>query len=887
MPGDPRPLLGRLLLRLLLRGEAREFVVGDIDEEFLEHVVPTLGIRDARRWYWSQVFNSIGNRTTRTRVAPQRHFQKGENLMATTWMDLRYAMRGLLKSPGFFFVAVLTLALGIGANTAIFSVVYTVLLQPLPFHEPDRLVEISETRPERGWESVSLSRPNFRDYREMNSGFVDIGAYMSYGQEMVLSSTGYPERISGAQVSAGFFKILGADPVLGRTFLPGEDEPGGDSRVVLLSNEFWRTRFAADSGIVGSSVMFDDNSYTVVGVLPPGRPWLDAAQAFVPMVRNPDADRGNFILGVIGRLAPGISVETARADLETIATQLAGQYPEMAGPVGIRLDPASNWIASDNVRRALWVMSGAVGFLLLIACVNLANLLMARATTRHRETAVRAALGAGRGRIVRQLLLESLLLGAIGAVVGLAIALATVTVLKNMDPGGIPRLAEVSLNIWVLSFSLGVGLLSGVVSGLLPAFQVPYSGLLTALREGDRSVSGGRGQMRLRAGLVSAEVALSLMLLVGAGLLIRSFSEILSVDRGFQTDNRMFFTVTLPPSYNENEGSRTNDFINLYLERASSIPQVQSAAAVSIRPLSGGSTGLGILAEGQEAGGDESVPWASWRLISGDYFQTLGLPILRGRTFTELDQIADPWRAVISKRVADLLWPGEDPVGRQAILWAGQGNNSAEIIGVVGDMRERGLDSEPTLAVYLPIYGAGWTSVNFVLHTAGDPMPLVSSLRGMLADLDPNLPISEIERLDEMVDDSVSTRRFNMFLLLVFAALALVLALAGIYGVQSYTVAQRTSEIGIRVALGAPATTVIKQIVRQGMLPALVGIVLGAGGAFGLSRFMSTLLFGIQPTDPATYVGFGILLALAALASCFVPARRATRVDPVAALREE
>lgn len=393
--------------------------------------------------------------------------------------------------------------------------------------------------------------------------------------------------------------------------------------------------------------------------------------------------------------------------------------------------------------------------------------------------------------------------------------------------------------------------------------------------------------MRLRAGLVSAEVALSLMLLVGAGLLIRSFGELLNVDRGFQTDNRLFFTVTLPPSYNDDEGSRTNDFINLYLERAGSLPQVQDAAAVSIRPLSSGSTGLGILAQGQEIGSEETVPWASWRLITGDYFQTMGLPILRGRSFTEQDQIADPWRAVISERVANLLWPGENPIGRQAVLWAGQGDNLAEVIGVVGDMRERRLDDEPTLAVYLPIYGAGWTSVNFVLHTADDPMPLVSSLRGMLAELDPNLPISNIERLDEMVDDSVATRRFNMLLLLVFAGLALVLALAGIYGVQSYTVARRTSEIGIRVALGAPGTTVISQIVRQGMFPAVLGILLGAGGAFGLSRFMSSLLFGIESTDPMTYAGFGLLLALAALVSCYLPARRATRVDPVAALREE
>ncbi len=861
--------------------------MGDIDEEYFERVLSTSDIAAARRWYWGQVFHSIKSRTQRTRVPRGEPIVKGENLMRTTWMDLRYALRGLRKSPGFSFIAVLTLALGIGANTAIFSVVYTVLLQPLPFHEPERLVQIWETRPERGWDGASLSRPNFRDYRALNRTFVDMGAFMSYGSEMVLTGSGYPERISGARVSAGFFRVLGAEPILGRTFLPDEDEPGANNRVVLLNNEFWRSRFAADSGIIGSSVTLDDNSYTVVGILPPGRPWLDGAQAFVPLVRSPDASRGNFILGVIGRLGQGTTLESAQADLETIAAQLAEQYPELDGPIGIRMAPASTWIASDTIRRALWVLLGAVGFLLLIACVNLANLLLARATTRHREAAVRAALGASRGRIVQQMLLESLSIGVFGSAIGLILAAVVVTVLKAQDPGGIPRLSEVTLNNWVLSFSLGVGLLSGVISGLLPAFQIPYTGLLTALREGDRGVAGGRGQMRLRAGLVSAEVALSLMLLVGAGLLIRSFSELLSVDRGFQTDNRLFFTVTLPPSYNDDEGSRTSDFINLYLERTTALPQVASAAAVSTRPLSGGSTGLGIIADGQDSGENGSVPWASWRLISKDYFNTMGLPLLRGRTFSELDRIAEPWRAIISERVAELLWPGEDPIGRQAILWAGQSNLPAEIIGVVGDMRERGLDSEPTLAVYLPIYGAGWSSVNFVLHSTGDPMPLVSSLRGMLAELDPNLPISNIERLDEMVDDSVATRRFNMFLLLVFAGLALVLAVAGIYGVQSYTVARRTSEIGIRVALGAPGTTVIGQIVRQGMFPALIGIVLGAAGALGLSRFMSSLLFGIQPTDPATYTAFGLLIALVALASCYVPARRATMVDPVTALREE
>ncbi len=884
MSRNPSPLLGRLLLRLTLRHEGREYIIGDIDEEFAEHILPNRGWLAAHAWYWSHVLRSAGSRTLRVSPSHMITRQRDDRFMTTTLIDIKHSLRGLAKTPGFALIALLTLALGIGANTAIFSVVYAVLLQPLPFGNPDQLVQVFETRPDRGWDAVSLSRPNFRDYREQNRTLEDMGAVT--GTDLNLTGTGFPERVRGSMVSAGFFRILQVYPVVGRTFSLDEDEPGNENRVALLNYEFWRTRFSGDPAIVGQTLTLDDENYTVVGVLPPGEPWLNRAQVFIPMVRNPEANRGNFILGTIARLKPGVSVDAARADLEAVAGRLSQQYPELQtqGRIGMRLDPASEWIASDNVRRALWVLLGAVGFLLLIACVNLANLLLARATARQRETAVRAALGASRGRISQQLLAESLTLGVMGAALGLFLAVGAIRLVRSLDPGGIPRLAEVSLNGWVLGFTLVVGLLSGVIAGLVPAFQVSYSGLLTALREGDRSATGSRVQQRLRSVLVGVEVALSLMLLVGAGLLLRSFGELSRVDRGFQSENRLFFSVTLPPTYDE--GMRGSNLINQFIDRIEGVPQVTNAAAVHIPPLSRGSTGMGILPADRADEMAESVPWASWRLITDDYFKTLGIPLLKGRTFTEGDIVGEPWQVVISERLATLLWPDQDPVGHQALLWAGQNDLPAEVIGVVSDMRERGLEDDPTLAVYIPYGGASWHP-SFVVHTAGDPLALVSTLRPMLAELDPNLPIANIRSFEDMVSSSVADRRFNMMLLLVFAGLALVLALAGIYGVQSYVVTRRTSEIGIRVALGATGGTVIRQIVSQGMIPTVVGICVGALGAFGLSRFLESLLFGVAPTDVATYVGVGALLALTGLVSCYVPARRAMKVDPVIALREE
>jgi len=796
--------------------------------------------------------------------------------------DIRYALRVLRNHLGFTVIAILTLGLGIGANSAIFSVIHSVLLRPLPFPQLERIVQVWESRVDRGWNRASMNPANFWDFRDQNQTLEDLTAL--FGRSLVLTGRGFPERIDGALISAGFFRVLGVQPVLGRTFARGEDEPGGDTKVALLANDFWRQRFGADPDVVGTTLTLDGETRTVVGVLPPGDPWLNTADVFVPLVRRPDADRVGFYLAVIGRMKPGVTLEMARSDLETIARRLEEQYPEANAGIGVHLTSASEWVANDDLRRALWILFGAVGFLLLIACVNLANMLLAKATGRTRETAVRTALGADRRRITRQVLTESLVLGVFGGGVGLLFAIWGIDVVKAFDPGGIPRLDQIALNQWVLVFTVAIGLATGVLSGLMPAIQLPGTNVAMALREGHRGLAGGGSQKRVRNTLVTAEVALSLMLLVGAGLLIRSFAELMGVERGFQTDGRIVVAVAMPSSY---DAQRRGEVRDRFIQRIEGISTVRSVSAVSSRPLTGGSVGMGIGAAGQPDDPDARVPWAEWRLVTSDYFRTMGIPLLKGRIFDERDRIGEPWRAIISERLAELLWPGEDPIGRTAILWKGQDDIEAEIIGVVGDMREIRLDLDPTLVVYLPYYGAGWSPMHFVIHAAGEPAALVPTLRALLTEIDPDLPISDVMSMDKIVTDSVATRRFNMAMLAIFAGIALLLALAGIYGVQAYSVTRRTSEIGIRVAMGARPAQVIAEIVRQGMRPAILGIVVGVAGAFILSRLMSSLLYGIAPSDLLTYASVALMLAAVALFACYVPARRALRIDPVNALREE
>jgi putative ABC transport system permease protein len=801
--------------------------------------------------------------------------------MNTAFLDFRQALRNMRKNVGSTFLAVLMLAVGIGGTSAIFSVFYSVLIEPLPFPEPSRLVGIWESRIKNQWNQASFTEANFWDIQAQNRTFTGIAAFHTLSMNFI--GSGDPEQLEGAAITAGFFRVLGVKMLAGRDFFPEEDQPGHDNNVVLLRHRFWKTHFNGNPQAVGKTMRLNNKSYQIVGVLPPGEPWLDAGDVFVPFVHRANPNRGSFEFSVIGRLAPGISLQTALADLNTIAKSLAEQYPKDDDGMGVTLSTSEEWLADSSLRTKLWVLMGSVGFLLLIACVNLANLLLAKATSRTREIAVRAALGARRARIVRMVLTEALVLGLTGAVFGIFLAVAAIAAIKAADPGGIPRMETLGVNPWVLAFTLLAAILTGVLSGLVPALQAPYKNIVAGLREGERSQAGSRAQKRLRAVLVAAEVALSLMLLVGAGLLIRSFDRLLRVDRGFQSENRLLAAVNIPGSYKE----RANDLINRFLDRVSTAPGVQSVAAMNSRPIVGWDPGMGIVASERPNGDNGRFPWSGWRIVSGDYFRTMGIPVLQGRTFNPHDEIGKPWRIIISKRLADTLWPGENPVGHQALLWKGQSNDPAEVIGVAANQRERGLEADPTLTVYLPSYGSGPGPVQFAVHTTGSPTAVTPALRSILKEIDPNLPLSNVQTMDEIVSRSVAPRRFNMFLITIFAAVALLLALVGIYGVLAYSVGRRTAEIGLRVALGATPGRVLALIVGQGMRPILIGIAIGLLGAVGLSRFVSSLLFGVKPFDPWTYGLVALLVGLAALFSCFVPALRALHVDPVAALREE
>lgn len=804
------------------------------------------------------------------------------SVVADLWHDVRYAVRTMRRTPLIACAALVTLTLGIGASTAMFSVVNAVLLAPLPFPNADRLVSIAGSFPKAGWTRSSLSHANFWDLRDRQRSFSDVGAF-TFGSAN-LTGRDQPERVSVAFVSVGTFRALGVTPVAGRLFVQGEDTPGGSSPVVLLSHRLWTRRFGADPQIVGRRLTLGTEPHVVAGVLPPGTPWLDMADLFVPLVQQPDAQRGSFELGVLGRLKPGVTPEQARADLARVASVLREQHPKVNEGLELVTDPSSDWIAGDTQRRALWVLMGAVGCLLLIASVNLVNLLLAQASGRAREMALRAALGASRLRIIRQLVVESLVLGTVGVGLGLLAAAWTLAILREAETG-LPRLAFAEVDPRVLMFTIAVGLVTSVLTGLSAALQTSQGALAPMLREGDRGAGTSPRQRRVRQVLVASEVALSMTLLVGAGLLVRSFDAVMRAERGFQTERRLLIQVSPPGEYGE---TRTWQLLDDFMTRARQIPGVTAVAAISGRPLTDGSTGLGLSKPGAPDSGRD-VPWATWRLVTPEYFRAMGVPLLRGRTFTADDRMKEgqPARVVISKRAADLLYPGEDPVGRQVTLWKGQGDRPGEVVGVVGDMRERDLSDSPTLAVYLPYRGVNWTPVQLVLHASIDPGALVPSLRAALAGLDKDVPISEAQTLDEIVTTSVAARRFTMTLFVAFAALALVLALGGIHGVLAYSVARRTAEIGVRVALGATERSVLGLVVGQGMRPVLAGLAVGLLAAVALSRLLNTLLVGVPPTDPLTYAVVAVVLLAAATLACVIPARKALRVDVTSALRIE
>jgi len=802
--------------------------------------------------------------------------------MNSLFLDVRHAVRAMKKNPGFTVLAMMMLAVGIGATTAIFSVFYSVLLQPLPFPEPERLVKVWETRLQHHWDRVSFTEGNFWDIRARNHSFEEMGAF----HDLTVNMTGFgdPEQVATGVISAGFFRVLGAKPILGRDFLPEEDQPGHENHVLLLRNKFWRSHFGGDPQVIGKTVRLNDKVFQIVGVLPPGEPWLDAADLFIPLVQNAKADHGSFEFAVIGRLRKGVTPQGAVADLDMICKGLEKEYPRDDAGMGVNLEPSTHWLADNDLRTKLWVLMGAVGFLLVIACMNLANLLLAKATGRTREIASRLALGATRARIMRMILTESLVLGLSGSVFGVFLATLAISAIQLAAPSDIPRIDQLGINPWILAFTLITALLTGVLSGLVPAFQMPYQNIVAGLREGERTQTGSRSQQRWRTALVTAEIALSLMLLVGAGLLLRSFDRLLRVDRGFESEHRLLATVNVPGGY---KPEQVDDIVARFTARAAAVPGVVSVATTNSRPILGWDPGMGIVSAKNPDPGNGNFPWAGWRVISGDYFRAMGIPILRGRTFDQHDLLGKPWRVMVSQRLADKLWPGEDPVGQKALLWKGQNDFPAEVIGVVGNQRERGLDSDPTLTVYLPAYGYGPYPTQFIVHTSGSETAVVPMLRSILKEVDPNLPLGDVQTLDQVVATSLAPRRFNMLLLTIFAAVALLLAMIGVYGVLAYAVARRTAEIGLRVALGADPGSVLRLIVGQGMRPVLFGIATGVVGALALSRFIAGLLFGVKPVDPLTYVAVAGVVAATALLASYFPARKALRVDPVTALRQE
>ncbi len=795
--------------------------------------------------------------------------------------DVRYGARSLVKSPGFTAVAVLTIGLGLGANAAIFSVLNGVLLRPLPFREPARLVSLWESRLDRGWTQATFSHANYWDVADQNHTFEAIGALEN--GTINLTGKGYPTQLNLARVSANFFQLLGVTPRLGRTFVPGEDAAGANPTGVVLSYRFWK-REGGDAQILGKPLTLNGQSYTVIGVLPAGEPWLSEGDVYLPMLRRSGTDRGSFEIFAIGRLRPGVGLEAARADLNAIARRLADLYPKDDKGMGVVVETSRSWVAGETTRRALWVLMGSVGFLLLIACVNLANLFLAKATGKARERALRAALGASRLRLARQTLTESLLVSGLGGLGGVGMALGIVRLLKAWNPGGIPRVAEVGVNGWVLGFTALATIATALLSGLAPALLGSHADLAGTLREGERNVGGGRVMGRLRSGLVALEVAASLALLIGAGLLLRSFQAVMGQDKGFSTEGRVLTQVALPSSYN---GDKVGQFLQTLSDQLRGRPEILAWGGVSIRPFVGVGTGMGFGAADQPDASGKEVPWASWRIITRDYFKALGVRLVAGRDFTEQDIIAKPWRIIVSKRLAERLWPHANAVGRTLTMWKGQSNDPAEIVGVVDDMRDWGPAAEQSLAVYFPYYGARTSPINLLIQTHNTPAEVQQLLHKVLGDIDASLPLGQVRTLESYLSDSVASRRFTMLLLVAFAGVALLLALAGIYGVLSYGVSRRTAEIGVRLAMGASPRGVLALIVRQGMQPVLLGAGVGVGAAMLLTRLMRSLLFGVSATDLVTYIGVSLVLGVAALVSCYWPARQAVKVDVVAALRQE
>jgi putative ABC transport system permease protein len=824
-----------------------------------------------------------------TRIKEQGYDVRGGRWVETTWQDLRYSMRVLLKKPAFTAIAILTLALGIGANTAIFSVVNSLLLRPLPFSDPDRLVQIWESNVKRGRGEMPASYPDFADWRDHSATFEQAAAYSDWSFN--LTGSGEPERIRGEIVSPVFFSMLGINPILGRAFAPDEDTPGKDL-VVVISDRLWERRFNSDPNILGSPINLGDRAFTVIGVVQTGahRPLLpEDIELFVPISHGFGLEeRGAHYLNVTARLKAGVTLNQAQAEMDTLAAQLARQYPDMNADLGARVVPLREQV-TGGYRTSFMVMLGAVAFVLLIASTNVANMLLARAISRQKEIAVRIALGARRSRIVRQLLTESLLLAVIGGALGFLVSLWGIALLVAFSPADLPRIKEVTVDGRVFGFTVAVSLLTGVVFGLVPALQASRPNLNEILKEGGRSATGGSARQRTRGLLVVTEIALSLVLLVGAGLLARSFLRLQSVSPGFNAENVLTMQMDFSgPNYKT--GTQVRAFQSELLERVKQLPGVLSASTRSFVPIAPDApfAYLTFAIDGRpiEPG---NRPVAFQNSVSPDYFKTMMIPVVRGREFDDRDVKSSQQVAVINETLAGKYFPGEDPIGKR--ITTDDEPYSAEswltIVGVVVDTKPRSLESEPAAEMYMPFSQATQPFLALMIRTSGEAGGVASAVRSQVLEMDKNQPVYGVRTLDAILSESVSTPRFRTLLIGIFAGVALILAAVGIYGVISYSVTQRTHEIGIRMALGASRGDVLKLVVGQGLTVALIGVTIGIIASVFLTRLLSSLLFGVSATDIPTFGGASVLLMAVALAACYLPARRATKVDPTVALRYE
>jgi len=820
--------------------------------------------------------------------------------MESIQKDFRYAVRNLLNARGFTAIAVLTLALGIGANTAMFSVVNAVLLRPLPFREPEQLVALGEFDTRRGSTEPSignLSYPDFMDIRSRNRSLEEVAVYQD--NEFTLTGVGEPLHVNVEDISANMFHLLGIQPSLGRAFLPEEDQPG--HHVLILSDRFWRAHFNADPGVIGRSFPLNGRAYTVVGIAPPGfqfpvraeardlwRTFSRYGEVDDPKDTPPTAQRGNHSLEGIARMKPGANIEQMRADLNAIGSALAAEYPKSNAHDGIIAKLQLDYMVGDT-RTPLLVLLGAVGLVLLIACANVANLLLARSSGRTREIAIRAALGATRIRIVRQLVTESLVLSLTGAAVGVAVASWSLSGVLKLYSSNLPRAQEIGIDYRVLLFTAGLGIATGILFGILPAWHVSKPNLGETMREGGRTSTAGAGHSRLRSTLVVAETAIGVMLLIGAGLLLRSFHRLSHVDLGFNQQHLL--TANFDLSETRYTPDQMDVFVRDLFSRIRTMPGVISAAGAIPLPLSDSNFTVSFNLLDHPVP-EASEPSARFYNVSPGLFETMQIPLIKGRTFDERDQRNAPPTMIISASFAKKFFPNEDPIGRKIRIGAGEGvaresYKIREVVGVVGDIHNNEIGGALKPTYYVPLPQLMWGPPTLVVRTAGDPNAFTNELRKLLSSLDPDAPLYDIRSMEDYLALDLGRARFQTVLLALFAGVALLLTAIGLYGVMAYAVTQRTHEIGVRMALGATQSSVLRMILQRGAWLTVTGIGIGVVGAIALARVIESLLYEIPPRDPITYVAVCVTLGSVALLASYIPALRATRVDPMFALRYE